>query len=270
MRFEQLSGGDIITGQEPSVTVRYRAVDIGFTVIDAFNLVASFAMANVPLTYLHPQGLLFRGDMQLHENVYARSYDITVPYTKSKKESGTYQITVDQTGGTVNVKAGTRIAAFFNAAADEVNNGGLIGVNGDDVEGVDIPVESTKIVVNFRHPQGVLNRAYVYRTGALTGYVNSDPFLGREPGEFRYQGGNFTESDTEASAAYNFEFSENIVGATIGGIANINKKGWDVFSPTFFDDVENNNPAKKLKCLEVVRPAGREFKAFAAAFGWGG
>lgn len=271
MRFQELTGGDItVSGENPSRTRRWRALDIGFTPgVDAFDLVASSAIGFVPRQTQHPQGQLFRGDIQLHENTYARDYEISCTYTKEEREAGAYQITVGGTGGTVNVKAGTRIAGF-GPEADKVDNGGLIGVNGDEIEGVDIPVSGMLLSVSYRHPQGKLNRNYIKAIDKLVGYVNNDIFLGYDPGEVRFLKPSFTESNTEASAGYDFEISRNQVNEDVGGIVVTSRKGWDVLAISYKDDVLNGVPVKKVKYIETIRPAGRAFVDFVPAFGWGG
>lgn len=269
-RFEQITGGDITT-DPPTATLRYRATGAPASLPsgDYFSWIASYALANTDPTYVHPRGLIFRQDLQIHENWYARHYDIVVPYGRQKKQAGAYQISVDQTGGTVHVTAGTRIAGY-GPAADAVDNGGLIGVDGDNVNGTDIEVEDSKINVMFRHPQGVLTRAYVRAVGRLVGFPNSDSFLGYDPGEVKYLGGQFTETDTEATAQYSFAISYNRTNFSVGGITITEKKGWDVISPVYKDDVDGGNPVRRLAYIEIIRPAGREWTAYGPVFGWGG
>jgi hypothetical protein len=197
--------------------------------------------------------------------------------------AGAYQITVDQTGGTVNVKAGVRKEAYTTAGrstlgtagADEVDNGGLIGVEGDEVKGVDIPVEQTKLTIMFRHPQGKLTKSYIDAIGRIVGFPNSDTFVGYQPGEVMYKGGQFSETNTEATATYNFDISYNRTNFVIGGITLALKYGWDIMSFTYKDTNYVNGagktlPVKNIKCIEIIRPAGREWVAYQSAFGWGG
>lgn len=267
-RFEQVTESDI--GMEPpTANIRYRSTGQPPTMPpgDYFNWISSYALANIPRTYAHPRGIIFLQDIQIHENVYARHYEITAPYGRRKREPGAYQITVDQTGGTVHVTAGTRIAVYGSFPED---NGGLIGVDGDNVNGVDIPVEETKINVQFRHPQGILNRNYIRATGRLVGFPNNDSFLGYEPGEVLYLGGQFTETDTEATAQYSFAISYNQTNFQVGGITVTEKKGWDVLSPSYRPTVDSNNRAvRQLGCIEIIRPAGRDWKDYVSVFGWG-
>lgn len=272
MRFELITGGDItVGGEEPAATMRFRlSGEPAFLPSgDYFSYVASLAMAQIPRTFSHPQGILYRQDMQVHEHVYARYYEISVPYGKKKKESGAYTLSVDQTGGTVNVTAGKRIAGY-GPAADEVDNGGLIGVDGDEVRGTEIPVEESKISVSFRHPEAALKRSYVIAVGRLVGYVNNDDFLGYEKGEVRYLGGNFTESESEATANYSFAISYNRKNFEVGDITVVEKYGWDVLSPTYKTVVEDDHEVKKLAYIEIIRPGGREFQNYVPVFGFGG
>jgi len=263
--------------EPPRATVKYQVEGtvINTGGLDPFDFVAALAIATIPATFAHPLGTLNLQDIQIHENHAGRIYSITAPYAQKKKESGAYQITVDQSGSMINVKAGTRISSHFDNAGlvapetNDVNNHGLIGVNGDEIEGVDIPVEETKLQVNFRHPQGILNKAYIKAVGRLVGYPNSVPFLGYDIGEVVYIGGQFVETDTEATATYSFAVSYNQTNLVIGGITVTEKHGWDVLSFSYFDKVETGNLTKKIKCIEVVRPAGREWKDYVATFGWG-
>ena len=270
--FQEIPGGDMAF-RDPIEVRRFRATNVPQGSFDAFEYVADYALQNTAKTIVTSVGTLNRQDIQIHENVYARSYEITVPYGIQQRQSGAYQITVDQTGGMVNVKAGRRITGYQLAAGDMVDNGGLIGVEGDDVKGIEIPVEQTKIVVMFRHPQGILSKAYIDRVGHIVGYPNSDSFLGYAAGEVLFKGGNFSQTNCEATATYNFDISFNRSGMTIGGITGVAKFGWDVMSFNYRDDTFDNGTKivsiQKLTCIEIIRPAAREWVSYQTAFGWG-
>jgi len=287
-RWKEQPGGNV-QFDPPMKTRRFKALGAPSSLPagDFFSAVAQSALSSIEPYYFEPAlgGILYRQDIRLQENYYAKEYEAVVPYTTRKRETGAYQINVDQTGGIVHVTAGTRISGWGptggGVGADEpnsdekVDNGGLIGVDGDEIHGTDIEVEETKITVMFRHPGGILNPAYIKRVGRLTGYVNSDPFLTYEPGEVKYVGGNFGESNTEATAQYSYAISPNIKaddGLVIGGISVEEKAGWDLISPVYSRDVENGRSVRKLLYIEVIRPAGREWKSFTNAttgFGWG-
>jgi len=271
---------------------------------DYFDTVASMAMAwikqNLPV-YDTPFGRLHWNTIQLQENHYAQNYGIAVTYGPHDHQAGAYQLTIDQAGGTVNVKSGIRISGWGSKGdgagglkggigeneptdnSDYVDNDGQIDIDpqSKEVRGVDIPVEETKITVSFRHPEAFLNAAYIKKIGKMVGYPNNDTFLTYEPGEVLYLGGNFTETNTEASASYTFVISYNATdltiggqlqtdGSIVGGIVIGEKKGWDVLSPVYVQEKANGRTVTLLKYIEIIRPAGREWKNFVTEFGWGG
>lgn len=238
---------------------------------DAFDYVSSQVMAlivaNYP-TYASPMGTLYWNSIQLHENFYAQNYDATVVYSPINKQSGTYQITVDQAVGNVHVTAGTRMAVYPTTSAH--NNGGTF-FNGEEVTGTEVPVAEDRLTISYRHPRAYLNRAYIQRVGKLRGYPCSDNFLGYQPGEVRYMGGNFTESEAEASASYSFEISYNVTDLVVCGITIASKTGFDVASPIFKPNTATAGATtvavKEVDAIEIIRP--REWKAYKSVFGWG-
>lgn len=278
-RLKQVIKGEH-TEQPPTTTTKWRAEGTPSPLpgMDIWDYVASYAMANIPTAYLHPTGAnLVRKDMRIieeHENYFL----ITVPYglydpSKEPNQAGAYTITVSQKGGTIHAIAGT-LVAMHDKDGDrplEEGDGGLIGVDGDEVHGVDLPAAKSKCIVRFRHPGGVLNAAYILRTEELIGHPNADPFLIWEPHELMYEGGDFTETDKEATAAYEFAISRNKKDFKIGDVTVTEKKGWDVLSVKYKDDVANGLPRKVVDTVQVIRaPGGREAEDYADAFGWGG
>ena len=235
---------------------------------DAFDYVSSQVMSLITgsyPTYGTPMGTLYWNSIQLHESVYAQKYEISVTYSPWNKQSGTYQITVDQAVGNVHVTAGVRIAGY-NGTGTCPNNGGVF-FNGEEVTGCDVPVAEDRITVSYRHPQAYLNAAYIRAIGTLRGYPNSDVFLGYAAGEVRYMGGNFTQSDAEASASYSFEISPNVTNLVVAGCTVATKSGFDVLSPTYEKSAVSSLGVKLVQGIEVIRP--REHKAYRTKFGWG-
>ena len=239
---------------------------------DAFDFVSSQVIGLIRMsypTYGTPMGTLFWNSIQIHENFYAQSYDVSVTYSPLNKQSGAYQISVDQAVGNVHVTAGVRIAGYPVATCPD--NGGTF-FDGQEITGCDVPVAEDRITVSYRHPQAWLNRGYIRQIGTLRGYPNSDAFLGYAAGEVRYMGGNFTESDCEATASYNFEISPNVTNLVVGGITIASKSGFDVISPIYKSTTDvvgaATHPSRQVEFIEIIRP--REHKAYRSVFGWGG
>lgn len=282
MPIHQKPGGEHTT-DPPTATVKYqyfREKD-PLPTGDFWDWVTSLALSQIPTTYAHPTGaLLIRKDMRVVEHTCGYDYEITVPYglkdgTDEPDESGAYEITVDQVGGTVHVIAGELVSVWDENGQlpNEDGDDGLIGVDGDEVHGTDLPKEETRLNVRFRHPQAQLNRAYIKATGKLVGYPNKDEFLGYEPYEVLYLGGNFTESsDSDTTAQYSFAISYNEDDVKIGSVTVPHKKGWELLSVKQKDETSPNGvPIKKIDNVQVIRhPGGRKAKDYVPVFGWGG
>jgi len=236
---------------------------------DAFDYVASAAntlvMQNFP-NYMTPVGQTYVNSIQLHEEYYAQKYEISVTYGQINRQSGTYQITVDQAVGNVWVTAGVRIGWYGKAGQAEINSGGVF-FNGEEVTGTEVPVAEDRIIVSYRHPKQFLNHNYIRAIGTLRGYPCADTFLGYAPGEVRYMGGQFTESETEATAQYHFDVSPNVTGLVVAGITIAAKFGFDSLSPHYAHGVDGGEPIKTVKGFEIIRTRG--FKPYRSVFGWG-
>jgi len=276
MEFERAAGSDATIDRES------KKVRVPFVLRDRppvsptgdyFDYVAQLAeewCAQNARTYVLNGTMLYLNSIQVMEVHYGMKYEIGVDYGPQDKQSGSYQITYDGSGGMTNVTTGTVIGKFGDDAPadlDDVPN--TIGVQGDDVRGVDIPTQAGKMTVNYRHPKAFLNRAYADKVMELIGFVNNATFLGFAAGEVRLRDPVFTESDAEASAGYVFEISKNRSNFTVAGITITEKKGWDVLDPIYADDDKDGKPVKKVLYFKTVRPAGREWKDFSGTFGWG-
>jgi hypothetical protein len=278
LTLEPVTGSDLTLDRDSLTIVRkFRMKDkLPYTGGgDCFDVVSSQVMAIIQSTYPMygtPMGTLYWNSIQLHESYYAQLYEVSVTYSPYEKETGTYMIRVEHSAGTAQATAGVRIAGYPTATA--VDNGGVIW-NGKEVVGVDVPYNTSRIIISYRHPKMFLNYSYLQAIGNLVGYPNSDNFLGYAPGEIAYVGGIAAESEAEASAEYAFEVSRNETNLVVGGITIAEKKGFDVVSPVYkwdtSDDGSGNTKAvRPIDYIEIIRPRGREWKSYASVFGWGG
>lgn len=233
-----------------------------------FDWVADNALFVIPRSVdFNPAGTLWLQDIKITEDIYGRLYHIDAPYGPTKKEIGAYQLTVDLIGGTVHITAGELISVW----PTQEGNGGLIGVDGDEVHGADVVVPEMKLIVSYRAPKAFLNQAYINSLLYLIGHFNNDVFLNYAQGQVQFLGGPFTESEAEATARYSFAISPNetnlvIAGITITGI----KYGSDLVVPTYADKTTaESKPGKEATFLEVIRPPSHSWKNFIPVIGWG-
>jgi len=237
LTLELVTGSDLTLDREALTIVRKFRVKgtLPYTLGgDAFDYVASAVMGLIVSsypTYATGMGTLYWNSIQLHENFYAQHYDISVTYSPFNKQSGTYQINVDQAVGNVHVTAGRRIAGY-DGTGKCPDNGGVF-FDGTEITGTEIMVAEGRFSVSYRHPQAYLNSSYIRAIEALVGYPCSDTFLGYAAGEVTYAGGNFTETNAEASASYSFVTSRNATNLVVAGVTITTKAGFDVLSPTY-------------------------------------
>lgn len=285
--FAEITGGDITISASNLVrTRRYRAkskLPWQSPSGDYFDRMADYVTQWVQayaLIYPTPYGTLVASEIRQHEVNYAQNYNFTVVYTKpnadGENQVGAYSITMDASGGSVNVKYGKCIGVFAKAGGDKpsglVGKPAAIGKRGREIAGVDIPIPQPRISVMFRHPKLKLTRSYIRSIEKLVGYPNNDTFLGYDPGEVIYRSGPLTETNVESTAVYNFDVSYNVTSLDIGSGANkitIDKKGWDVLDPVFEPDVVNNLGVKVVKYFQTIRPGKQEWKDYKSVFGWG-
>ncbi len=278
LALELITGSDLTLDRESLTVVRKFRVKgtLPFTGTgDAFDAMASAVMGLIVMnypTYGTPMGTLFWNTIQLHESHYALLYEISVTYSPYKKQTGTYIVRVEHAAGTAKATAGERIAGYPSGSSGD--NGGVI-FDGQEVVGVDVPFNQTRIVIAYRHPQMFLNHAYLRAIGTLVGHPNNDMFLGYDPGEIAYAGGNATESEAEASVEYTFEVSRNVLNLVVGGITIAAKKGFDIVSPVYKWDTDTDGAStvravRPIDYIEVIRPRGREWTDYVSVFGWGG
>ena len=282
LTLELITGSDLTLDRDSLTIVRKMRVkgDLPFVGGDAFDTVASMVMGVVTMTYPTygtPMGTLYWNSIQLHESFYAQMYEISVTYSPFKKQTGTYQVRIEHAAGTAKATAGEWIAGYpaANFPAGEADSNAGVIFDGQEVVGVDVPFNQTRIVIAYRHPQMFLNHTYLRAVGNLVGHPNNDIFLGYDPGEIAYAGGNVTESEAEASAEYSFEVSRNETDLVVGGITIAEKEGFQIVSPVYQSEVVDDAGGTKkgvrtIKEIEIIRPRGRELKDYVSVFGWGG
>lgn len=248
-----------------SVTRRYLAA--GSSDDDFVRNYATWATPHIISTSL---GTLYRQNITLVPEA-SDQFEVVVPYARRKRDTGSYTLTFDTTGGTATIKASYETVGSYKAAgdADDIpDHKGAINVQEGKAEGTEIVIPTLKLNVSFRHPLGVITPAQIKNLARLTGKVNSEPFLGFDPGEILFLGCTGSEgTDAETEIHYQFAASENLQNEIIGGIEVASKDGWDVAWIEFADDEDAGQPIRKPKFIRVERVYRRTDLAMALGFG---
>jgi hypothetical protein len=105
---------------------------------------------------------------------------------------------------------------------------GLIGVQKDGVEGVEIGVPAPTYRETHVFTPASLTLAYRRTVSRMAYTVNEEAFKGFEAGEALFIGAEFTQRDSEKIiGVYSFAISENETALTVGDITGIEKDGHD-------------------------------------------
>ena len=262
MRIITLPDGKDMSGNPPSAVRRLKVVDVADE-----NTAISYAIASTPDIISTPYGILFRDDVRSRQSAY-NQWMIEVPYGTAKNATGEWTWDFDTTGGTVHItQAKEEIARYPVGTAP--NQLGAIAVDGDEVKGTEIIIPAMKINVQYSHPLGVVTLARAKFLSDMTGRTNTDTFLTFAPGEVLFLGARGSDgSQAEARVSYQFAMAANVTGQTIGGIAGVAKKAWEIAWIRYQDTITSDNPTRVAKYVYVDRVY--DTVAMATALGFGG
>lgn len=234
------------------------------------SLVRSYLLSATPAIVASVYGILYRQDLRIRQLAY-NQFSAQVPYGQRQNESGQWTWDFDTTGGTVHItNAKEEVSRYPETTAPDQK--GAIAVDGDQVNGVSIVIPAMKINVQFSHPMGAITLSQAKFLNSITGCTNSDPFLTFAPGEVLFLGARGSDgTSTQSTVNYQFACSANIEGQTIGSIAGVAKKGWDVLWIRYEDaeaDADSvTHPVRTPKFVYVDRVY--EEIALSAALGFG-
>lgn len=265
MRIFQVPDGISSTANPPTETYRLK-ID---GVTDKSTAV-SYAIASTPALVSTIYGILYRDDVRVTQSAY-NQWMVEVPYGMAKNAAGEWTWDFDTTGGTVHITQAKQELRRY-PTADAPDQLGAIAVDGDEVKGVEIVVPAMKINVQFKHPLGVVTLAKAKFLSDMTGKTNSDTFLTFAPGEVLFLGARGSDgSDAEATISYQFAMAANVTGQTIGSIAGVAKRAWEVAWIRYEDTITtasgNDNPTRVAKYVYVDRVYDEVAMATALGFG---
>lgn len=266
MRIFPVPDGISTTANPPSQTHRLKIAEITDE-----NTAISYAMASTPALVSTPFGILYKQDVRVNRSAF-NQWMVEVPYGPRPNETGEWTWSFDTTGGTVHItQAKEELRRYPTATAP--NQLGSIAVDGNEVKGVEIIIPAMKINVEYSHPLGVMTLARAKFLANITGTTNNDTFLSFAPGEVLFLGANGSDGTTaDAKVGYQFAMATNVTGQTIGSIAGVAKRGWEVAWIRYHDTItvadSKDQPTRVAKHVYVDRVY--EEIAMAAALGFGG
>lgn len=265
MRIFALPDGISTTGNPPTETRKLK-ID-GVTDKDT---AVAYAIASTPSLVSTTYGTLYRDDVRVTQSAY-NQWMVEVPYGLAKNEAGEWTWDFDTTGGTVHItQAKEELRRYPSSTAP--NQLGAIAVDGLEVKGTEIVIPAMKINVQFKHPLGVVTLAKAKFLSDMTGKTNTDTFLTFAPGQVLFLGARGSDgSNAEATISYQFAMAANVTGLTIGSIAGVAKRAWEVawirYEDTITTASAEDNPTRVAKYVYIDRVYDEIAMATALGFG---
>lgn len=140
------------------------------------------------------------------------------------------QITFDATAENLHITQSLQtMGQYVPSGRDPANFKGAIGVEKDDVKGVDIMSPRLAFGWDKYLPKELVTTAFIKQLAGLVGCMNSTPFLDFEPGEVLFVGasGSRAKGSKLWAVNYKFEANPNVEDIPVGDITVTTKRGFD-------------------------------------------
>lgn len=182
---------------------------------------------------------------------------------------GEVTFSFDGSGGTFKLLEAYSQTKYGTDAPDHENR---ISVKDDgEVEGVEIVVPQLVITLTQRFSGPTITLSWLRSLVLATGTVNSDTFLGFEPGEVLFLGASGQQplhfmSDGDVTAgdrdiAFRFSISPNRTGLTYGSVTGVSKPGHDFLWLAY--KTEKDSTGKTLTKIPIGAYVAQTYPRFA-------
>lgn len=211
--------------------------------------------------------------------------------SKEKPTPGNWSFSFDTTGGRQTITVAPMKHRHWNTDAGEAPDlKGAINWDGQSVKGMEIVVPALKFQIKAYYEPSAVSTTFMREIARKTARTNSDTWLGFEPGELLYFGGQAAgDIPTVAGpkvqpipVTHFFEASENLAdnaalqaagltqGKDAGGAAHnaIDKKGWQYLWTKFRKEQNDDNQVVGVPAHCYVHEPYTEM-AFGDFFGFG-
>lgn len=163
-------------------------------------------------------------------------------YVRYERKDSDNQFSFDTGGGSQQIQRGiATVNSYAPPSKTAPNFGGLIGVNGDSVNGTEITVPVYNFSETYLLPPAFVTGAYKQTLFHTTGRVNNGLFKGFAKGELLFLGASGSQRGNEDwEITYRFAGSANVDNFSIGDITGISKEGWQYLWVRFADDEDTS------------------------------
>lgn len=195
--------------------------------------------------------ILYRQDVKLSHEGHDLWY-VEIPYARKSQEPASWRISSATSGRTQRIYQSKNTTKY--GPANPPDHKGAIDVHNDEVRGAEIVLPSTRFTYEVTWPQGVVTEQFMIAVGAQVGKSNLNQWHGMKRGEALFAGHSVEQGSSQKTVMrYEIDYSPNLENATIAGIANINKKGWELAWELRVDKDDQGHPIKPAKWIYVER-----------------
>lgn len=201
-----------------------------------------------PLFYDGGAGLLLPRRTVTPKMINDSTYSWTVNYgmdqnqvSVSDPDLGQFNttLTFNLVGGTEHITSALSTVSYrLTADGPIIDVQKTIGIDlkTGQVRGVDILAPVLDYTLTTEFPNRIVTPAYVDALFDLTGTVNTASFKGRPAGSVLFKGARGSKKGSENwELAFEFAYSKNKTGLSIGGITGVDKKGWQYLEIMYRD-----------------------------------
>lgn len=281
--------------RSPDVTVaddgKGGSASITYVILETANssLASALARASAPLAVATATQMLIRNKIKLSPTG-VDSWEAVADYVpedskeaEQKPEPGMWKFSFSTTGARHTITTAPMVSRHWYTSADEAPDlKGAINYDGQEVRGVEILVPSLRFDITAYYEPTDVTPAFMREISRKTARTNTDTWLGFEPGELLYGGGDGSgdipltsgQRVQPISVVHHFEASENRLDIPIGNIAlgdpqaEINKKGHEYLWVRFKTGDDSGRVVKVPNHAYVHKPY--EELNYADFFGFGG
>lgn len=215
------------------------------------------AEANLPIVYSGME--LDRWDIT--ERVNETTWRITAYYKTTDEDTAEEEpepvFSFEVSAGTQHVTQSLEtVSRYGGDASSEL--AGAIGVDGDNVNGVDIIVPEYSFSETWLLPASIVTGAYRRQLGLMVGTINSSAFRGYQAGEVMFYGisgsKKGTDPDDDYEMTFTFKYSRNRTDIEVGSdpiLGPVTKRGWDYMWIQYGADVDDDRKVLIKKPIAV-------------------
>lgn len=213
-------------------------------------------LAETPVAIFHPNGRTLRFKFPDLEPLGAANdgaWRARVNYQPREDQQNEATVSFEINGESQHItQALETVHQYAREGVEAADFRGAIGVEGDEVRGVDIIARKLSFGWTIYKAKELVTTGYVKALAALVGCVNSGSFLDFPAGEVLFIGasGSRRVKDDDWEITLKFVHSANVEGMQIGEIEGVSKLGHDYLWVSYETDTDAT--------AKVLRPRPRQ------------